>query len=64
MEAIERAARESGFRLPTLDVKRGAAAQRWYRRLRWHEAGQIPRFARDPDGRAFHDAVIFCKELA
>lgn len=64
MEAIERAARESGFRLLTLDVKRGTAAEGLYRGLGWREAGQIPRFALDPDGRTFHDAVIFYKELA
>lgn len=64
MEAIERAAHESGFRLLTLDAKRSTAAERLYRRLGWPEAGQIPRFALDPNGRTFHDAVIFYKELA
>jgi GNAT superfamily N-acetyltransferase len=63
MEAIEDAARGAGFRLLTLDAKRGEAAERLYRRLGWAHAGTIPRYALDPDGRTPHDAVIFYKEL-
>jgi GNAT superfamily N-acetyltransferase len=62
MHAIEDAARRDGFRLLTLDAKRGGAADRLYRRLGWTHAGTIPRFAVDPDGTP-HDAVIFYKEL-
>jgi GNAT superfamily N-acetyltransferase len=63
MEAIEDEARRAGFRLLTLDAKRGAVAEGLYRRLGWIEAGVIPRFAFDPDGITPHDAVIFYKEL-
>jgi GNAT superfamily N-acetyltransferase len=59
---IEDAAKRAGFTLLTLDAKRGAAAERLYRRLGWTVAGTIPRFALDSDGTP-HDAVIFYKEL-
>ena len=64
MQCIEDAARRAGFRLLTLDAKRGAAAERLYRRLGWTHAGTIPRFALDPDGATPHDAVIFYKDLS
>jgi ribosomal protein S18 acetylase RimI-like enzyme len=63
MDSIESVARIEGFRLLTLDAKRGAAAERLYRRLGWTSAGTIPRYALDPDGTAFHDTVVFYKEL-
>jgi acetyltransferase len=63
MQAVEDAACRAGFRLLTLDAKRGAEAERLYRRLGWVHAGTIPRFALDPDGATPHDAVIFYKEL-
>lgn len=63
MLALEEAARGAGFRLLTLDAKRGAEAERLYRKLGWTHAGTIPRFAFDPDGRTPHDAVLFYKEL-
>jgi ribosomal protein S18 acetylase RimI-like enzyme len=62
MQAIEDAARRAGFKLLTLDAKRGEAAEQLYRRIGWIHAGTIPRYASDPDG-APHDAVIFYKEL-
>lgn len=62
MEAVEDAARSGGFRLLTLDAKKGAAAEHLYRRLGWTRAGTIPRYAIDPDGTP-HDAVILYKEL-
>lgn len=64
MQAIEDAARGAGYRLLTLDAKRGGAAELLYRRLGWTHAGTIPRFALDTDGRTPHDAVIFYKELS
>jgi len=64
MDAVEAAAREAGFRLLTLDARRGGAADRLYRRLGWTEVGTIPRFALDPDGVTPHDAVLFRRELA
>jgi GNAT superfamily N-acetyltransferase len=63
METIEDAARAAGYRLLTLDTKRGDAAERLYERMGWTRAGMIPRFALDPDGVTPHDAVIFYKEL-
>jgi RimJ/RimL family protein N-acetyltransferase len=62
MEAIELAAREAGYRLLTLDTRRGDAAERLYRRMGWTELGTIPRYALDPDGTP-HDAVFFWKEI-
>lgn len=62
MQAIEDAARRAGFRLLTLDTKRGDVADRLYRRLGWTAAGTIPRYALDPDGTP-HDAVVFYKEI-
>ena len=62
MGAIEDAARRSGFRLLTLDAKRGEAAEQLYRSMGWTCVGAIPRYALDPDGTP-HDAVIFYKEL-
>jgi GNAT superfamily N-acetyltransferase len=62
MQSIEAAARRAGFRLLTLDTKRGDAAERLYRRLGWTAAGTIPRYALDPDGTP-HDTVIFYKAL-
>jgi GNAT superfamily N-acetyltransferase len=62
MQAIEAAARRGGFRLLTLDTKRGDAAERLYRRLGWTTAGTIPAYALDADGTP-HDTVIFYKAL-
>ena len=64
MAAIETAARDAGFTLLTLDARAGDAADRLYRRLGWTEVGTIPRYALDPDGKGWHDAVIFYKELS
>lgn len=62
MRVLERHAVDEGFTLLTLDAKRGAPAERLYRRLGWVEAGVIPRYALDSDGTP-HDTVIFYKEL-
>jgi GNAT superfamily N-acetyltransferase len=63
MGAIEDAAQRAGFSLLTLDAKRGASAERLYRRLGWIHAGTIPGYAFDPDGTTPHDAVVFYKTL-
>jgi uncharacterized glyoxalase superfamily protein PhnB len=63
MRAIEEEARREGFDLLTLDAKRGAAADRLYRRSGWTPVGTIPAFALDPDGKTPHDAVVFYKRL-
>jgi len=62
MQAIEDEGRRAGFRLLTLDTKRGDVAERLYRQLGWTQAGTIPGYALDPDGTP-HDAVIFYKDL-
>ncbi|HVP70174.1 MAG TPA: GNAT family N-acetyltransferase, partial [Gemmatimonadaceae bacterium] len=63
MQAAEDAARAAGMHLIVLDAKRGGAAESLYRKLGWTHAGTIPRFALDPDGREYHDAVILYKHL-
>ena len=63
MRAAEQAGAQAGFRLLTLDAKRGGAAEALYRRLDWTYVGMIPRFAVDPDGAALHDDVLFYKEI-
>lgn len=63
MRSLETEARAAGFRLLTLDSRRGDAAEGLYRRLGWTTVGTIPRFALDPDGVTPHDTVIFYKEL-
>jgi GNAT superfamily N-acetyltransferase len=64
MQAVEDAARRAGFRLLTLDAKRGGEAERLYRRCGWTHAGTIPGYAFDTDGKTPHDAVFFYKELS
>jgi acetyltransferase len=63
MRTVEDTARRAGFRLLTLDTKRGDAAERLYRNIGWTAAGTIPGYALDPDGTP-HDAVIFYKSLS
>lgn len=63
MEAAEQRARGAGFTLLTLDGKRGGVAEQLYVKMGWTRVGVIPGFARDPDGRAWHDTVIFYKQL-
>ena len=63
MTAIEAEARADGYRLLTLDTKRGDPAERLYRKLGWNELGMIPGYAMNPDGTR-HDAVFFWKELS
>lgn len=63
MQSLETEARAAGFRLLTLDSKRGDAAEGLYRRLGSTTVGTIPRFALDPDGITPHDTVIFYKDL-
>ena len=62
MLALEGEARGAGFRLLTLDSKRGDAGEALYRALGWTVVGMIPRYALDPDGTP-HDTVVFYKEI-
>lgn len=63
MSAIEAEARSGGYRLLTLDTKRGDLAEGLYRKLGWNQLGMIPRYAMNPDGTP-HDAVFFWKEIS
>lgn len=63
MQALESEARAAGFRLLTLDSRRGDAGENLYRRLGWTTVGTIPRYALDPDGVTPHDTVVLYKEL-
>jgi GNAT superfamily N-acetyltransferase len=63
MQAVEEAARQSGFTLLTLDAKAGGAAEQLYRHMGWTVLGTIPRYAFDGDGVTPHDAIFFYKEL-
>jgi ribosomal protein S18 acetylase RimI-like enzyme len=48
MEGVERAARDAGRWLLTLDTATGAA-ERLYERMGWQPAGSIPDYAMNPD---------------
>ena len=63
MRCIEAEARAAGFRLLTLDAKRGSVAERLYRRLGWTEVGVIPDYALDTDGQHLHETVVFYRRL-
>jgi GNAT superfamily N-acetyltransferase len=63
MARIEEEARNTGYRMLTLDCKAGGPVEDLYRRLGWTYVGTIPRYALDPDGTP-HGASIFYKELA
>ncbi|HEY7023051.1 MAG TPA: GNAT family N-acetyltransferase [Ktedonobacterales bacterium] len=62
LDAIERAALESGRTLLVLDTELGSDAERLYRRVGYNEAGVIPRFAATTAG-PLTATVIFYKEL-
>jgi acetyltransferase len=61
MSEIENAARQHSKSLLVLDTCRGYSAEQLYKKLGWREAGEIPKFALEPDG--FCDTVIFYKQL-
>jgi acetyltransferase len=63
LDAIERAALESGRTLLVLDTEQGSDAERLYRRVGYSEAGAIPRYAVTAAGPLIA-TVIFYKELA
>jgi ribosomal protein S18 acetylase RimI-like enzyme len=63
LDAIERAARESGRTLLVLDTEQGSDAERLYRRAGYSEAGVIPHFAATTAGPLIA-TVIFYKDLA
>ena len=63
MRTIEEEARRAGFRLLTLDAKKGGAAEQLYLHLGWTPVGIIPDFALDTDGITPHDDIIFYKKI-
>lgn len=63
MNAIEAEAMKAGRTLLVLDTEPGRPADAMYRRLGWQVAGEIPDFARTPDGVP-HPTVVFYKRLA
>jgi ribosomal protein S18 acetylase RimI-like enzyme len=62
MQALEDEARARGLALLTLDTCAGSEAERLYVRLGWTRAGQIPDYAKWPDGRPC-DTVLFWKRV-
>ncbi len=64
MQAAEAAAKAVERTLLTLDTREGSAAEPLYRALGYTEAGRIPGYAINPDGRDRHATVLFYKELS
>lgn len=62
MQAIEKAALEAGRTLLVLDTVKDSPAERLYCQIGWQKAGEIPRFARSPEG-LYESTVIFYKDL-
>jgi len=62
MTAAEDHARRNGRWLLSLDTWSGSDADRLYRSLGWHAAGEIPDYARRPDGTPA-PATFFWKDL-
>ncbi|MEZ5778524.1 MAG: GNAT family N-acetyltransferase, partial [Paracoccaceae bacterium] len=56
-------AQQSGKSLVTLDTRTGDVSERLYRSVGFEEAGVIPGFALDPDGKAFHSTTYMFKHL-
>jgi ribosomal protein S18 acetylase RimI-like enzyme len=62
MQEIEKAAFEAGRTLLVLDTVKDSPAEILYRQLGWVEVGEIPFFARSPEG-LYESTVIFYKNL-
>jgi GNAT superfamily N-acetyltransferase len=62
MRAAEARARFDGHWLLFLDTVSGSPADQFYRSLGWQEAGAIPHYALEPDGRSV-SATWFWKDL-
>ena len=62
MSAIEQEARAAGRNLLVLDTEQGKTAQAMYECSGWNRVGEIPDFARSPDGH-LHDTVIFYRKI-
>jgi GNAT superfamily N-acetyltransferase len=62
MQRVEQAARGIGRSLLTLDTRADDAGEALYRELGWLEAGRIPNYAADAEGR-LHDTVFFYRTV-
>jgi GNAT superfamily N-acetyltransferase len=62
MQTLEAAAREAGRTLLVLDTQAGSDAENVYRHLGWQKAGEIPAYARSPDG-ALHATALYFKRI-
>lgn len=63
LQAVEHEAQKLGRDLLTLDTVTGSAGDHLYRRCGWQEAGVIPGYALQADGKAREDATFFYKRL-
>lgn len=64
LAAAEHEAHKLGRDLLTLDTVTGSAGDYLYRRCGWSEAGIVPGYALQADGKAREDATFFYKKLA
>jgi acetyltransferase len=62
LSTAEDHARTTGRTLLVLDTERDSAAESIYRHLGWQRAGEIPGYARTPQG-AMHATVYYYKQL-
>ncbi|EDQ35574.1 Sortase [Hoeflea phototrophica DFL-43] len=63
MAAVDTAARDLGKRLITLDTRTGDVSEPLYRTAGFVEAGVIPGYALDPDGKQLHATTYMYKTL-
>lgn len=63
MAAVDTAARDLGKRLITLDTRTGDVSEPLYRAAGFAEAGVIPGYALDPDGKQLHATTYMYKTL-
>ncbi|ALS67375.1 GNAT family N-acetyltransferase [Pandoraea apista] len=62
MAALDEVARDEGRHVLVLDTVTGGDAERLYQRSGWQRAGDVPKFARMPDG-AFCSTTFYYKHL-
>jgi ribosomal protein S18 acetylase RimI-like enzyme len=63
MAAVDEAARAAGKKLITLDTRTGDVAEPLYRAAGFVEAGVIPGYALDPDGKSLHATTYMYRTL-
>lgn len=62
MALLESEARKRGKDVLVLDTATGSAAEKFYQRYEWQRAGEIPRYALNPDG-SYCSTTYFFKQL-